>query len=70
MHLTVEIEKEEGSERWIAEVVEIPGCLAYGQTSEQALAKVEALALRVLADRLENNEMWPGHMLISFTEAV
>lgn len=69
MHLTVEVEKEEGSERWIAEVVEIPGCLAYGDDQYQAVAKVEALALRVIADRIENYEILSGHIIISFTDA-
>ena len=49
MTFTVEIEREEDG-RWIAEVVGLPGVLAYGQTSEEAKAKVQALALRVIAD--------------------
>lgn len=49
----VEIEQEEDG-RWIAEVVDLPGVLAYGQTPEEAKAKVQALALRVVADRLEH----------------
>jgi predicted RNase H-like HicB family nuclease len=55
MTFTVEYEQEEDG-RWLAEVVELPGVLAYGQTSEQAIAKAQALALRVLADRLEHGE--------------
>ncbi len=51
----VEIEEEEDG-RWIAEVVELPGVLAYGETSEAALTHAQALALRVLADRLEHGE--------------
>lgn len=51
MTFTVEYEKEEDG-RWLAEVLELPGVLAYGQTSEEAIAKAQALALRVLADRL------------------
>ena len=46
----IEIEREEG-ERWIAEVPDLPGVMTYGETREDALAKVEALALRVMADR-------------------
>lgn len=69
MHLTVEAELEDDG-RYIAEVVEIPGCLAYGATIEQAIAKVEALALRIIADRLDNNEIIPGPMTVSFTGAV
>ena len=49
---TIEYEQEEDG-RWLAEVLELPGVLAYGQTTEEALAKAQALALRVLADRLK-----------------
>jgi len=55
MTFTVEYEQEEDG-RWLAEVLELPGVLAYGQTSEEAVAKAQALALRVLADRLEHGE--------------
>jgi predicted RNase H-like HicB family nuclease len=50
MNLTIETELETDG-RWIAEVPELPGALAYGSTREQAVAKVEALALRILADQ-------------------
>jgi len=53
MHLTVETEREDDG-RWIAEVPQLPGVLAYGATEAEAAAKAEALALRVLADRLEH----------------
>ena len=56
--LTVELE-EEADGRWLGEVVELPGVLAYGATREEALARAEALALRVIADRLENGERAP-----------
>lgn len=52
MNFTVEIDREEDG-RWIAEVLELPGVLAYGKTRQKAIAKVQALALHVLADRLE-----------------
>lgn len=55
MDFTVEIEKEDDG-RWIAEVLELAGVLAYGETQEEAVAKVQALALRVVADRLEQGE--------------
>ena len=55
----VELEQETDG-RWIAEVVALPGVLAYGDTREKALAQAEALALRVLADRLENGEAIPA----------
>lgn len=55
MKFTIETEQEVDG-RWIAEVHELPGVLAYGRTRDDAIAKVEALGLRVLADRLENND--------------
>jgi predicted RNase H-like HicB family nuclease len=61
----VEIEREEDG-RFLAEVVDLPGVLAYGESAEVALAHVQALALRVLADRLEHGE-WPaGPVSVSF----
>ena len=56
--LAVEIEREDDG-RWIAEVPGLPGVMAYGDTREEAIARVEALALRVLADRLEHGETVP-----------
>jgi predicted RNase H-like HicB family nuclease len=53
MKLTVETEREEDG-RWIAEVPELPGVLAYGSSRDQAIAYAEALALRVIAERLEH----------------
>ena len=57
--LRIEIEQETDG-RWIAEVPALPGVLAYGDSRAQAIAKVEALALRALADRLENGEEIPS----------
>jgi predicted RNase H-like HicB family nuclease len=68
MNFLVELEREEDG-RWIAEVVEIPGALAYGKTRDEAVAKVEALALRVLADRLEHGEIGPDLVSVSFAAA-
>ena len=68
MTLTVEFEREDDG-RWLAEVVELPGVLAYGQTSDEAIAKAQALALRVLADRLEHAESPPEFVNISFAAA-
>lgn len=56
--MRVEIEREEDG-RWIAEVSALPGAMAYGASREQAVAKVEALVLRILADRVENGESAP-----------
>ncbi len=59
MHLTIELEQEDDG-RWLAEVPELPGALAYGQSRADAIARVQALALRVLADRLEHGDMVPA----------
>jgi predicted RNase H-like HicB family nuclease len=56
--ILVEFEREADG-RWIAEVLALPGVLAYGATREEALARVEVLALRVLADRLDHDESIP-----------
>jgi predicted RNase H-like HicB family nuclease len=68
MTFTVEYEREDDG-RWLEEVLELPGVMAYGQTSEQAIAKAQALALRTLADRLENAEGTPEFVNISFAAA-
>ena len=51
----VEVESEEDG-RWIAEIPELPGVMVYGTSRDEAINKVKALALRALADRLENGE--------------
>ena len=58
MNLRIETELEDDG-RWIAEVPELPGVLAYGADRARAVAAVEALALRVIAERLENGEEVP-----------
>lgn len=57
MRIETEIE-DDG--RWIAEVVDLPGVLAYGPSRAEAVARVEVLALRVLADRLGHGERAPA----------
>jgi predicted RNase H-like HicB family nuclease len=57
--LRIEIEQETDG-RWIAEIPALPGVISYGDSREQAIAAVEALALRALADRLENGEDIPS----------
>jgi predicted RNase H-like HicB family nuclease len=56
MNLKIEIEQEEDG-RFIAEVIDFPGVLAYGNTRQEAVAKVQALALRVLADKVAHYEV-------------
>jgi predicted RNase H-like HicB family nuclease len=58
VRFTIEIEREEDG-RWIADIPALPGVLAYGVTRDQAITKAEALALRVLAERLERGEPTP-----------
>jgi predicted RNase H-like HicB family nuclease len=55
MNFSIESEREVDG-RWLAEVVDLPGVLAYGSTRDEALAQAEILALRVLAERLEHQE--------------
>jgi predicted RNase H-like HicB family nuclease len=69
MHLTIETERETDG-RWLAEVPELPGVLAYGATEGEAAAKVEALALRALADRIENGESHAVDVTITVPAAV
>ena len=56
--MQIEIEREEDG-RWLTEIPGLPGVMAYGQTQAEAVAKVKALALRVMADRLEHGETIP-----------
>jgi predicted RNase H-like HicB family nuclease len=63
--LKIESEQEEDG-RWIAEVTALPEVLAYGKTKSDANAKVQALALRVIADRLENGEQLPRETCMGF----
>ena len=64
MHLSIETEREDDG-RWIAEIPQLPGVLAYGATADEASARAEILALRVLADRLEHGEAKPVEISIS-----
>lgn len=67
--LKIELEQEEDG-RWIGEVPSLPGVMAYGPTKAAALAAVQALALRAIADRLEHNEAFPEELLnVSFIAA-
>jgi predicted RNase H-like HicB family nuclease len=67
MNFDVEFEQEDDG-RWIAEIPEIPGVLAYGVTPLQAGTRARALALRVLADRMENEASIPGINTIAFAD--
>ena len=58
MTFAIEVEQEKDG-RWIAEIPEMPGVMVYGQSREEAVSRVEALALRVLAERIEHGETSP-----------
>jgi len=68
MKLTIELDRENDG-RWIAEVPELPGVLSYGDSREQALKAAEALALRVIADRLEHGEPVADPLIVTFAAA-
>lgn len=68
MTLTIETERELDG-RWIAEVMEIPGAMAYGETRKDAVAKAQALALRVIAERIEHGEDETALLSLSFRAA-
>jgi predicted RNase H-like HicB family nuclease len=64
MNFTIEHEQEANG-RWLAEVMELPGVMAYGASAAEAISKAEILALRVIAEHLENNESKPLPINIS-----
>ena len=68
MKFTLECEREDDG-RWLAEVSQLPGVLAYGNSANEAMAKAQVLALRVLADRLEHGESQPLDISISLPAA-
>ncbi len=68
MYLTLELDREADG-RYIAEVPDLPGVLAYGATEREATARAQALALRVLADRLEHGEAAPDLLPLDFRAA-
>ena len=68
MNFNLECEREDDG-RWVAEVPELPGVLAYGSTAAEAMARAEVLALRVIAERLEQGEAKPVDITISLPAA-
>ena len=64
MNFQIECEREEDG-RWLAEVPQLPGVLAYGSSADEAMAKTEILALRVLAERLEHGGSRPQSISIA-----
>jgi predicted RNase H-like HicB family nuclease len=68
MKLTIEVEQEDDG-RWIAEVMDLPGVMVYGPSREEAIMRAKALALRVLADRIEHGEGSSDITSVSFLAA-
>ena len=68
MNLHIELDQETDG-RWMAEVSALPGVMTYGVTPADATAKVQALALRVLAERLEHGEAVPELLTVTFDAA-
>lgn len=66
--LAIEIDQEDDG-RWIADVAALPGCVVYGATREEAVSRVQALALHVIAERIEHGEVEPGPVAVSFRAA-
>ncbi len=68
MNFNIEYEQEEDG-RWLAEAVGLPGVLTYGSTLGEAMTKAEILALKVLAEKLEQGEVSPEPLNLSFVAA-
>ena len=65
MNLTIELEREEDG-RWIAEALELPGVMCYGQTRDEAISNAERLAIEVIADRIVHGELPSSSLGVSF----
>ncbi len=68
MDFVIDFDRESDG-RWIAEVPSLAGAMAYGATRDEAMTRVQVLALRVLADRMDHQEMPSGDLTISFRAA-
>jgi predicted RNase H-like HicB family nuclease len=66
--LTIDLDREEDG-RWIAEALELPGVMCYGQTRDEAISNTERLAIEVIADRIANQELPSSTLNVSFTIA-
>ena len=66
MKLTIELEREDDG-RWLAEAVELPGVMAYGESREEAISNTERLAIDVIADRVAHGELPSSALGVSFT---
>jgi predicted RNase H-like HicB family nuclease len=66
MKLTIDVDREEDG-RWIAEALELPGVMCYGQTSDEAISNAERLAIEVIADRIAHGELPSSALGVAFT---
>jgi predicted RNase H-like HicB family nuclease len=62
---SIEIDREDDG-HWIAEALELPGVMTYGQTREEAIGNTEKLAIEVIADRIKHDELQPSALNVSF----
>jgi predicted RNase H-like HicB family nuclease len=65
VNLSIELDREDDG-RWIAEALELPGVMAYGEAREEAISNAERLAIEVIADRIKHGEMLPSALNVSF----
>jgi predicted RNase H-like HicB family nuclease len=65
VHVSIELDREEDG-RWIAEAIELPGVMTYGQTREEAISNTEKLAIEVIADRIQHGELPASSLNLSF----
>ena len=66
VNLTIELDREDDG-RWIAEALELPGVMCYGQTRDEAISNAERLAIEVIADRIAHGEMASSALAVSFS---
>ena len=66
VHLTIELDREEDG-RWIAEALELPGVMCYGQTGDEAISNADRLSIEVIADRIAHGELPSSSLGVSFT---
>jgi predicted RNase H-like HicB family nuclease len=66
VNLTIDLDREEDG-RWIAEALELPGVMCYGQTREEAISNTERLAIEVIADRITQGELPSSALRLSFS---
>lgn len=65
MKLTIDLDREDDG-RWIAEALELPGVMCYGQTRDEAISNAERLAIEVIADRIAHGELPSSALGVSF----